>query len=252
MGKTHGLLGVERLIRARRIEVRIAEPVVDRSKSRASRVAGESHLHRGGLPRKDGETVAGHVQGQIHEDVDPVVADELRNFGFGSACDIAPDVGCLLESPGEGIRLGDGRIAEHFESRVVVPRKNGQDVSADDVVAEIRRDIADPQAALRSAIIAVRLDEPTPWLCVLLVPLVEFLAERFWIGAGMKEETVGEIAMGSGIVGFQRDGLTISGDGFFQMPLVLEGAAEIVERLGKVGFEIDRSTIGRDGFFQTA
>jgi len=80
VGQADGLLGKERLIRSGRIEVVIAEAVVDGVQARAAGVTGEGRLHRGWLPREGKEPIAGHVQSQIHEDVDLVFPDLGREL----------------------------------------------------------------------------------------------------------------------------------------------------------------------------
>ena len=50
-------------------------------------------LNRRRLAGEDQQPIAGHVHGQVDEDVDPVLADELGDPVIVQAGDVPPDVG---------------------------------------------------------------------------------------------------------------------------------------------------------------
>ena len=62
-------------------------------------IAGKGDLHGGGLAGEDQQAVAGHVQRQVHQDVDAVLADASGDLLVGQAHDVAPDA---RHSPGSG------------------------------------------------------------------------------------------------------------------------------------------------------
>ena len=100
------------------------------------------------------------MQGQVHEDVDAVLADELGHLVVGPAQDVAPDVGMVLKAPGEGIGTDHVGVTKDLELTMIVLAEQRQQVEADHVIAEIGRDVADPEAAVGGRLVGVRQDEP--------------------------------------------------------------------------------------------
>ena len=196
VGQANRLLAVDRFIHARRIEVRIAQAVVDRAQSRAAGIARERHLHRGGLAGEDQQAVVGRVQRQVHQDVDPVLADLLGHLLVGEADDVAPAIGVLLKLAGHRIGTEHLGIADDLELPAIVLLEQRQEISADDVVSEIRRDIADPQAPVGAAVVGMGLNELPQRLGMLAVPAAMFLGDGLGVVSGMKVQGVDEIAVG--------------------------------------------------------
>ena len=87
------LLAVDPLVPARRVKVRIGQAIVDRAESRRAAVGQIRHLDGGRFAGEDQKAVVGHVHRQIHQDVDLVLADGMRDLFIGQAQHVAPHVG---------------------------------------------------------------------------------------------------------------------------------------------------------------
>ena len=137
VGQPHGLLGVERLIRAQWIEVGIAEPVIDRVQTGAAGVAGEGHLHGSRFASEDQQAIVGGVHGEVDEDVDLVLADLGGELLVAEADNVAPVLRAGAEALREGVGTGDLGIAEDFKIARIMPGMERPHVEADDMRAEV-------------------------------------------------------------------------------------------------------------------
>ena len=90
----------------------------------------------------------------------------------------------------EDLEVLDGRVRE----------RSGTVKNDSAVVAKIRRDIADPQAAIGGAVVGMGLDELCQRLGVPLVPAAVFFVDRLGVVAGAEEQRVEQIAVRRGIV----------------------------------------------------
>jgi hypothetical protein len=70
--------------------------------------------------REDQEAAVSHVERQVHEDFDTVLADELDHLVVGPAHDVAPDVDFLAEAPREVIGTNHIAIAKDLELPMIV------------------------------------------------------------------------------------------------------------------------------------
>ena len=116
----------------------------------------------------------------------------------------------------------------------------------DRLLAEIRRHIADAQAAVGIAVVGVRLNEFLERFGVLLVPAAMFLIDHPGVVAGMEMEGVDQIAVRFGVIGLEPNGLPIGSDRLVKLPLVFQGVAEIAVRFGVIRLEPNGLPIGGD------
>ena len=82
-----------------------------------------------------------------------------------------------LKLAGHRVAARHLRIAGDFELPTIVLAEQRQQISADDVVAEIGRDIADPQPTVGVAVVGMGLDGTSQRLGVLAVPAALFLGD---------------------------------------------------------------------------
>ena len=90
------------------------------------------------------------------------------------------------------------------------------------MAAKVRRDVADPQAAIGRTVVAMRLDELRQRRGVALVPAAVFFVDRRSIVTGAENLGVDQIAVRLGIVRLEFHRPAVAGDRFVQFPLVLE------------------------------
>ncbi len=90
VGKPERFLRVAAVEEPRRIEIRVGEAVVDCSQARRAGIAGKCDLHRRRLAGEYQQAVAGHVQGEVNEDVDAVLANPLGQGVVGQFRRVAP------------------------------------------------------------------------------------------------------------------------------------------------------------------
>ena len=84
------LFGIDRFIHARRIEIRIAEAIIHRTKPRGSGVRKIGGLDWRGLAGEQQQPVAICVQGKIDQDVDLIMADHFCRRFIRHADEAAP------------------------------------------------------------------------------------------------------------------------------------------------------------------
>jgi hypothetical protein len=93
--------------RARRfvrwIELRIGESIIDRVQAGRSGVTQIRDLDGRGFSRQDEQPVTRHVQGEVDENVDGVVADLLSCFVVGKTGDVVPAIGFGADLGGDVI-----------------------------------------------------------------------------------------------------------------------------------------------------
>ena len=87
----------------------------------------------------------GHVQREIDQDVDLVLADDPGQILIGAQSDVSPQVGVGAEHFREHIGPGDAGITANFKSLVIVLAEQRENILSDNVLAKIRRDVTDPQ-----------------------------------------------------------------------------------------------------------
>ena len=136
----------------------------------------------------------------------------------------------------ESVGIGDLRIAEYFKIVRIMPGKEREKIVADDMLSEIGRDVADPQAALGRAVVGVGPDELPQRLGVLLVPAAIFFGDGSSIEARMKMERVDQITVGFVVGGLESDRSAEGRYGLIKLTVVLQRDAEIAIGFGIAGF----------------
>lgn len=81
--QAHERFGRILLAHTRRLGQAVAEPVIHRGHAGGVGVVEVRQLNPGGLSGKHRQAVPAHMPGQVHEDVDPVVADQLGQRRVG-------------------------------------------------------------------------------------------------------------------------------------------------------------------------
>src|SRR5262249_54548262 len=130
----------------------------DRGQARVSRIAGETDLHRRRLAGKHPQSIPGCVHGQVHQDIDTVLANPLCYVLILPTGYAAPTVGTLAEVLGHPIDAGPIGIKEDLELVVVVIPKQRPNVAADDVIAKVRGNVTQPQAPAGRSVIGMGPD----------------------------------------------------------------------------------------------
>ena len=87
------------------------------------------------------------MQGEIDKNIDLIGANHARYGLIGNSEDFAPVIGDGAQFIGHCVGPGDVGVAENFERRPVMRFEQRHDVLTDDVPSEIRRNVADAQAA---------------------------------------------------------------------------------------------------------
>eukprot|EP00288_Rhodomonas_lens_P001922 CAMPEP_0177718342 /NCGR_PEP_ID=MMETSP0484_2-20121128/15527_1 /TAXON_ID=354590 /ORGANISM="Rhodomonas lens, Strain RHODO" /LENGTH=170 /DNA_ID=CAMNT_0019230503 /DNA_START=487 /DNA_END=999 /DNA_ORIENTATION=+ len=124
----------------------VGHDVVDESCARGTRVRQKIHLDRGGAEGEDRE--ARLVVISVDQEVYKVVVDRDRHVVIGNARHIAEvvvaDGLADAEAEGRAVVLIQ-RVAEHFETLLVVPQKHSLEQMCGHVVPEVRHYIPDSQ-----------------------------------------------------------------------------------------------------------
>ena len=190
-------------VRPRRIEIWIAEAIVDRFQTGRAAIAQMTDLNRRGLIREEWQTVSRPCATR-----DPRgcrchrCARSRRPAHRGCPPDRA------IDHRANGTDRSRRRRARHLIAidakrlAVVLPEQR-EKIVTDDVLAKIRRDIADPQWTLRRTVVQVLRDLRLERFGMAPIPLQAFLENALRRGCGMKTETIDDVAMGLGAAGRQ-------------------------------------------------
>jgi hypothetical protein len=94
---------------------------------------------------------------QVHQDIDAIRRNALRDGFVGHTDDVAPAVRAGLKAFGHVIVATHLGITENLELLMIVLAKQGQQIASHYVVAEIPRDVADPQTTAARSLVGIRL-----------------------------------------------------------------------------------------------
>lgn len=132
------MLRIKRIALAFRIEKRIGQSIIHRAQPGRARISGECRLNRRRFSGKNEQTIPRRMQGQIHQDVNSVASDHLGDKLIGDTVNLPPAIGQRLKSP--AILVGFSRIgvAINLEPARIALAKKRQDISADDVILQVR------------------------------------------------------------------------------------------------------------------
>ena len=133
---------------AGRIRNRVGKAVIDGRKTCSAWITEVRNLDGGRLVRKNGQPVAEGVASEVNEDVDLVAANLLGNLLVRIADGRAPTLRSGLEVACHRIRVPDFCIAIDFH--FVVVGENGLKKVRNGMVPEVRRYVANAQAAVGS------------------------------------------------------------------------------------------------------
>ncbi len=142
--------GVEVVGHAGGIDEGIGEAEVDGGKAGGAEVAEGGELERCGFPGEEGEAVVGGVTGEVDEDVDAVLADQVGSLRVSERGDVAPVIGRDRGLQACGGRIGamNVGIAEDLDAVGVVRGEQAFEKEGDGVVAEIGREVGDAENSI--------------------------------------------------------------------------------------------------------
>ena len=143
-----------------RIKPRIAQPIVDGADAGGAGIREPGDLDRRRFAGERQRPAVRHVHGQIDEDIDIVRANDFSERRIIVRANVAPYVGEALDPPRVFIGALHTRVAEHFECSVIVMREQRHSEQTLTVIAKIRRDVADLEAAGRNIGPPRRIERP--------------------------------------------------------------------------------------------
>lgn len=133
-------------------EVAITDPIADGIQTGAFRITGKADLNRCGTLAEYREAIGEKVLGEVDKNVDLVFLDGSGDRFVGQVGNRPPTRGVPLKLRSEVIGSRHGRVAIDFEVLRVVMPEEGKEISANHVVAKIRRNVAHAQAMFLWAI----------------------------------------------------------------------------------------------------
>lgn len=210
-------------------EVGIGEEEVHGGQAGGAGIAEPGDLHGRGAAGKDTRAPAGHVEGEIDEQIEAIGADLLAGEIIGKGADVAPMGGEGLDAGGEIVGARDIGIAENLEGAAVEGRKKGKGEKGLAMVAEIAGEKAHAQGAIVRGAIGLEGGgrEGGERGGVAGVPSEAFIKDGL-AGLGLEMEAIGEVAVGEGIGGIKVDGLSEEVDGGIDVAGFAGGIAEVV------------------------
>ena len=167
---------------------------------------------------------------QVDEDVDVVREDHAFELVVRQSARVAPDVGELAELRRRGVALGVREVAVQLHLGAVVRLEHGLHEEADDVPAEVRRDIADAQPARRIAIPAERSARARLRRRELLAEPTMLGVQRFRCDVLQVVEPEQQIAPGHARIRRERDDPAQRGDALRELALRLQRVGEAQQR----------------------
>ena len=164
----------------------------------------------------------------------------------GQSQHVAPHVDRRAAAVGRCVGQRRRRVAEDLELLVVVRLQQRQEESPDRMRAEIWRNVAHPQPAIRGAIVPMRCDRGGQRLGVPLVPTAMFFGHCPSVVRRAEMERVEQVAMRHGGVGLQLHRPAVAGDRLVEPALVLQDDAQVAVRRGIVGPQLQRPAVAGD------
>lgn len=107
-------------VRFWRVEEWVAQSEVHRIQARGAAIAKISRLHRRGLAGEESEPIAIGMQGEVDEDIDPVIFDNLSRLRVRHSQDVSETARVCADALGESVCAGGVRIAEGLETVGIV------------------------------------------------------------------------------------------------------------------------------------
>ncbi len=241
------LRGLERLARLPRIQIGIGDPIVDRIQSGDRAVSQVGHLDWRRLACERQQAAIGHVQGEIDQNIDAVIANCVGQRLIRQARCVNPAIAAPADPGGESIGPADAGIRDDLKSLPVVVVEQGGEEPADRMLPEIRRDVADAQPALRRAVIVVRPPKRLQRVCVPLPPGDVPGVQGGGAHIGVEKQQVEQVAVAFGELGVQVDGFPKATDRFGDPAGVLQRQPQVVHRRGVGWIELKGLAVGPDG-----
>ncbi len=237
--KAQHLLGVDAQIGAGRIEIAVTEAIVDAVETGRPRVADPRHLHGRRLAGEEAQAVAGAVNGQVYQHVDPVGSHQLGRARVVEAPDVAKALARQL-----AVRLGrevgplDGGVEEDLHrGRVVLPEQRHHELP-DRMAAEVGRDVPHAQPPLGVAVVGVRPLVRAQRLGVKLRPGARLGVQPGGVPAGVGERHQDQVAVRVVIAGVELHGAPVGRDRAGAVPRFGEGVGQVVVGGGEVRREL--------------
>ena len=101
-----------------------------------------------GLRANVEQPVVARMRGEIHENIDPVRADDVGELRVAERRDVAPSIHVPAHQAGDGVRRRHVGVRKHFDLPPVVLPEQRQHEARDRVLAKIGRHVAYAQPPL--------------------------------------------------------------------------------------------------------
>ena len=154
------------------------------------------------------------MQRKINQHVDRILPHGFGDLFIALARDIAPEVDIRTHFVGQRIRRGDAGVANNFVAPVIVLTQQRQEIASHNMIAKVRRNVANLEPALRVAIIGMQ-GVALKRLSVMLVPSALLGADGSGIVSRMKLNQVDQHGAPAGF-GLDLHGAMAAGDGFIE------------------------------------
>ena len=187
--------------------------------------------------------MAGAVNGEVDENVDPIASDQLRRAHVVHS----PDVSKVFPGPapvlvGHRVRTRDRRIKVDVEERtIVVPEERHQELPQGVVATKVRRDVTDAQPAIGFPIGRVGASVLAQRLGVEPGPVPRLGSECCRVVAGVGERHEDQVAVRVVVRGVELHGAPVAGDGPAAIALFGERVPEVMVSRRQVRGERNRA-----------
>lgn len=192
------LLGVELLGLTERIGPGIGQPIVHGPKAGGVRIAEIGDLNRGRLAGENTQPVRSRMPGQIHQDVDLVVADHVADVDVGQAADIAPSVGHRGEAFGRVVGSKDVAVADDVKRGRVAIGEDGLDKRPHRMSPKIAGDVSDAYLPFGRGLFSCRRISAVSGDACALGPLQVLGEKRLCVVLPLVVEVQQQVAVGRG------------------------------------------------------
>ena len=126
------------------IEVRVGDAVIHGRQSGRARVGQVRRLHRRGFAGEHEQAIAAGVHGQVHEDVDVVLANQIGQRYVAHAAGHSPGGSGSIERVADRVLPAQVAVAVHFDALAVMVGKQRHQQPTDRMIPQIPADVSDP------------------------------------------------------------------------------------------------------------
>ena len=142
-----------------RVEKTVGHSIVDRVDARRAAIGEIRDLDRRRLARERQQSVVAGMRGEVHEDIDPVRADDVGELLVAERRDVAPSIHVIADQAGDGVRRRHVGVRKDLDLPSVVLSEQRQNEARYRMLAKIGRHVAYAQPAVRFGAVLVRTAE---------------------------------------------------------------------------------------------